>query len=89
MSLYTWLREHTRHFYDLSTTRYGNWTSENSSTNLQYLEEYFYPIQPYSNDTKIQEYITTAIDEKTDEIVEKVIQKLNEQQQEGENGETN
>jgi len=44
MSLYTWLREHTRHFYDLSTTRYNNWTTENNFTNIQYLEEYFYPM---------------------------------------------
>lgn len=89
MSLYTWLREHTRHFYDLSTTRYNNWTTENNFTNIQYLEEYFYPMQPHSNDVKIQEYIVTAIDEKIDEIVEKVIQKLNEQQEEEKNGETN
>ena len=80
MSLYTWLGEHTRHFYDLSTTRYNNWTTENSFTNIQYLEEYFYPMRPAADDSKVKEYISDIFDEKKNEIIDEIIEKLKEEE---------
>ena len=78
MSLYTWLTKYSSSCYDLSTTRYSNWTSENNLTNIQYLEEYFYPVQLTINNNKIKEYISEVFDEKKDDIVNEVMEKLKE-----------
>lgn len=81
MSLYTWLTQCSRKFYDLSTTRYNNWTSENSSNNISYLEEYVNTVRPTVNDDKIKEYMAEIFEEKKNEMIDEIVQKLTEDEE--------
>lgn len=79
MSLYTWLSNGGNE-YNVVSSRYNYWTTENNYQSISDIDIYSLPC----HESQIKVYTMPIQAEQIDEIVEKVLEKLDKRQQESE-----